>query len=127
MPSPTLALEPAAPSRFGRTRSALRDRFRGAPGPPPAPGGITVGAFLESWLTEVARGTVRPRTYVSYRYVVDLHLVPRLGDLSLAKLSPSDVQAFLNAKAAAGLSPRTRGRATLIEIARIPVNAGSNR
>lgn len=124
MPPPILALEPtpprrplgevAAPSRFGRTRWALRDRLRGAlgryaPGPPGTRGGLTVGAFLESWLTEVVRGTVRPRTFVSYRYVVDLHLVPGLGNLPLATLSPADVQAFLNAKAASGLSPRTVG------------------
>jgi integrase len=97
-----------------RTRSAVRDRLRGALDPEAgstrAEGTeLTVGTFLEAWLTEVARVTVRPRTYVSYRYVVGLHLVPALGDLVLAALSPADVQAFLNAKSASGLSPRTVG------------------
>ncbi|MBF6604993.1 MAG: site-specific integrase [Chloroflexi bacterium] len=124
MPPPTLALEPApygrpagepaAPSRLGRTRSAMRDRLRvalgpGAPGPPGTRGGLTVGRFLETWLTDVVRLGVRPRTYASYRYIVRLHLAPGLGALPLSTLSPADVQAFLNAKAASGLSPRTVG------------------
>src|SRR5664280_1426971 len=108
------ARETAQSSFLARTRSAVRDRLRGAIGPEPGAlpalgTKLTVGAFLEAWLTEVARVTVRPRTYVSYRYVVGLHLAPALGDLVLAALSPADVQAFLNAKSASGLSPRTVG------------------
>ena len=108
------ARETTPPSFLTRTRSAVHDRLRGALGPDkaglPAKGTeLTVGDFLESWLTEVARVTVRPRTYVSYRYVVGFHLIPALGDHPLAGLSPADVQAFLNAKAASGLSPRTVG------------------
>src|SRR5450756_2159324 len=73
------ARETAPPSFLSRTRSAVRDRLRGALGPddaglPAADEELTVGAFLEGWLTEVARVTVRPRTYASYRYVVRLHL-----------------------------------------------------
>ncbi len=106
--------ESAPPSLLSRTRSAVRDRLRGPASPNqaglPADGAeLTVGAFLEGWLTEVARLTVRPRTYVSYRYVVGFHLTPGLGDLPLASLSPADVQTFLNAKSASGLSPRTVG------------------
>jgi integrase len=108
------ARETAEPSFLARTRSAMWGRLRGAIGPEPGDlpafgTKLTVGAFLEGWLTEVARVTVRPRTYVSYRYVVGLHLAPALGDIVLAALSPADVQAFLNAKSASGLSPRTVG------------------
>src|SRR5450759_2440307 len=108
------ARETAPSSLLARTRSAVRDRFRGTVGSD-APSQLdevpelTVGAFLESWLTEIARVTVRPRTYVSYRYVVRFHLAPGLGGIPLASLSPADVQAFLNVKAASGLSPRTVG------------------
>ena len=124
MQPPTLQLDRAlnvrparetSPTSFlARTRSAMRDRLRGAIGPEPGDlpalgTELTVGAFLESWLTEVARVTVRPRTYVSYRYVVGLHLTPALGGIALASLSPADVQTFLNAKSTSGLSPRTVG------------------
>jgi hypothetical protein len=108
------ARETAPPSLLARTRSAVRGRFRGTVGsdiPSQLEGvkDLTVGDFLEGWLMEVARVTVRPRTYVSYRYVVGFHLAPALGEVALAALSPADVQAFLNAKSASGLSPRTVG------------------
>jgi integrase len=76
-------------------------------GSPPNHPRQTVGAFLEGWLADVVRVTVRPRTYVSYRYVVRVHLAPGLGHHRLTDLSPGDVQTFLNAKAASGLSART--------------------
>src|SRR5262245_43597185 len=65
-----------------------------------------VGAFLRQWLDEVARPTIRSSTHDSYRDIVELHLVPGLGRIPLAKLTPADVQAFLNRKREAGLSPR---------------------
>jgi hypothetical protein len=87
------ARETAPPSLLARTRSAMRMRFRGAAGPaafdpPEEVADITVGAFLESWLTDVARVTVRPRTYVSYRYVVRFHLTPGLGTLPSPRSRP---------------------------------------
>jgi integrase len=102
------------PSLLARTRTALRGRLRGAAnrdahGRQAEVPSLTLGAFLEGWLTEVVRVTVRPRTYASYRYIIGVHLAPGLGDLPLAALSPADVQAFLNAKSASGLSPRTVG------------------
>jgi integrase len=102
----------ATPSFLARTRSALSGRLHGTQDPfvtsmPTASQDVTLGAFLEAWLTEVVRLSVRPRTYASYRYVVHLHLAPGLGHHRVAALSPAEVQAFLNAKSASGLSPRT--------------------
>jgi integrase len=65
-----------------------------------------VGPYLETWLADVAKPRVRASTYESYRDIVTLHLVPGLGRIVLAKLSPADVQGFLNRKAESGLSPR---------------------
>ena len=76
---------------------------------PPAASALTLGAFLDQWLTDAVLLTVRPRTFASYRYVVRTHLAPALGDIPLALLSPAQVQAFLNAKSASGLAPRTVG------------------
>ena len=73
-------------------------------GPP-----LLLGPYLEGWLTEVVRLSVRPKTYVSYRGVVRSHLIPALGHCPLVDLRPADVQAFLNAKAATDLAPRTVG------------------
>jgi integrase len=65
-----------------------------------------VGPFLRRWLDEVARPTLRVSTYDSYDDILVAHLIPGLGHLALAKLTPADVQAFLNRKSASGLSPR---------------------
>jgi integrase len=65
-----------------------------------------LGPFLRTWLDEVAKPTIRASTYASYDDIVRLHLIPGLGRIALAKLSPDEVQAFLNAKLANGLSPR---------------------
>ncbi len=65
-----------------------------------------VGPFLLTWLEEVARPAIRSSTHDSYRDIVAIHLAPGLGRVALARLTPAEVQAFLNAKLASGLSPR---------------------
>src|SRR5258706_9599230 len=66
-----------------------------------------LGVFLEDWLASVVRLSVRPKTFVSYRSIVRIHLVPALGAIPIDELRPRDVQAYLNAKAASGLAPRS--------------------
>jgi integrase len=65
-----------------------------------------VGPFLRRWLDEVAKPTLRASTYDSYDDILRAHLIPGLGQVALAKLTPAEVQAFLNRKLASGLSPR---------------------
>jgi hypothetical protein len=67
----------------------------------------TAAQFLDRWLADVAKPRVRPKTLHSYEQIVRLHLKPAIGHHQLAKLSPQHVQALLNDKLAAGLSPRT--------------------
>jgi integrase len=67
---------------------------------------MKVGPYLHQWLDEVARPRVRASTLKSYREIVEGHLVPELGRIPLAKLTPADVQTFLNGKQASGLSAR---------------------
>lgn len=66
----------------------------------------TVGQFLEYWLANTAKRTVRPSTFVSYEGLVRVHLVPELGKVPLIKLSPQHVERMINRKLATGLSPR---------------------
>ena len=58
---------------------------------------------------DVAKATVRPRTFISYSQTVRLHLKPDLGPDALSRLRPQQVQALLNAKYASGLSARSVG------------------
>jgi integrase len=67
----------------------------------------TLAKFLQSWLTEVVKPSVRPKTLKTYNYIVNLHIEPELGRKILTKLSPQDVQRFMNEKLKSGLSART--------------------
>lgn len=97
---------------YGKTRKevseklkiALRDQQQGFP---IAVERQTVSQFLDKWLQDSVKPTVRSKTYDSYGQIVRLYIAPALGKIQLAKLSPQQVQAFLNAKLESGLSPRT--------------------
>ena len=97
---------------YGKTReevqeklvAALSDVQKGIPIPTERQ---TVAQFLQSWLAEVVKPSVRPKTLKTYDYIVKLHVVPELGKKVLMKLSPQDVQRFLNDKLKSGLSART--------------------
>jgi len=99
-------------SLLGRTRAEVRDKLQAAlraeaAGLPSVGERLTVGSFLATWLHDAVRATVRPKTYESYASIVRIHLQPGIGRFPLARLTPQQVQAFLNAEAASGLAPRT--------------------
>ena len=87
-----------------RLAEALARREAGLVDPPRS--SVTVAAWLEAWLTD-CQGRVRPTTQERYAQIVPHHLVPALGDRLLAALTPREVNAFLTAKLASGLAPRT--------------------
>lgn len=76
---------------------------------------MTVGEYLQDWLTTSARHRVRPTTFESYQKLVRSYILPVLGAVPLQKLTPTQVQAFYAAQLtegrdgnkAKGLSPRT--------------------
>jgi integrase len=69
---------------------------------------LTVAGYLTCWLQEqAALGRLRATTRKNYESYVRLHLIPGVGDLSLAKLTPRQVQDFIIDRLAKGCSPRT--------------------
>lgn len=68
---------------------------------------LTVAAHLESWLEKVARPSLRPRTFVSYKLIVEHHLKPALGRIALVRLGPETIEDYMRQKREAGLSSRT--------------------
>jgi integrase len=70
-------------------------------------GSLTVGEYLERWLTDSVRGTVRPSTFEIHRYMIQPHIVPSLGRLRLKDLSPTHVRGFYRDKLDSGLSAAT--------------------
>lgn len=65
----------------------------------------TLGTFLPRWLESIGP-SLRPHTRRFYGDQARLHLAPVLGSVPLAKITPEQVQRFVNAKSAEGLSPR---------------------
>ncbi len=88
----------------GKLHKLLRAVAQGLPAPSER---LRLGQFLQRWLVDSVRPTVRPRTFDSYEMVVRRHLAPVMGHLRMGLLRPSQVQGYLNRKLESGLSPRT--------------------
>ena len=58
-------------------------------------GRLTVGEFLDHWLTDKVAAGLRPTTERSYRQHIRDHLTPQLGHLRLRDLRPNHVAALL--------------------------------
>ncbi len=96
---------------YGRTRGDVVEKMGKAQqdlqqGLPVSANRQNVEQFLGHWLEQVAKPRVRPRTYDTYHQAVRLHITPYLGHVQLVKLTPQKVQAWLGARATAGVSAR---------------------
>jgi len=58
------------------------------------PAKITMGEWLHLWLDTVVRNGKRPRTYTTYRNVIDNHLVPKLGHIRVQQLQAQHIQSY---------------------------------
>jgi hypothetical protein len=67
----------------------------------------TVGEFLTSWLRDTIQHSVRLRTYIRYRQLIEQHVLPTLAKIKLQKLSAQHLQALYNAKLEEGYAPQT--------------------
>jgi integrase len=67
----------------------------------------TVATFLESWLEQTAKPTLRPRTHLRYVQLVRKHALPTLGAIALRKLTPQHLATLYGRKFDEGLSPRS--------------------
>jgi integrase len=86
--------------------AALREWLRELEtGYPFTPEKLTVGEHLRRWLERHGKN-LRRRTLDSYRMIVERHLIPALGHISLVKLHPAHIEDYHQQKLAV-LSPRT--------------------
>ena len=67
----------------------------------------TCESFLQRWLRDTATRKVRPRTLERYEAITRQHLIPSLGRVRLARLTPGHVERMMNEGLARGLSPQT--------------------
>ncbi|MGD9890633.1 MAG: tyrosine-type recombinase/integrase [Dehalococcoidia bacterium] len=91
-------------SYYGKTRTDVQRQLTVAlrnvqQGTPVHIGRQTVSQFLTVWLEDAVKVKNRPKTYDSYRGIVQVHLIPGLGRKQLTSLSAQDVQTFLNERA----------------------------
>jgi len=59
------------------------------------------------WLDTVAQNNVRPTTLAGYRATVENHIIPRIGDVLVQKITAAKIQAMYGAMIADGKGART--------------------
>ncbi len=99
-------------SKYGKTQRAVREWLeeqKGAlkDGVWVESEKITLGTFLDRYLSDVAAHTLRPKSFDSYAYLVRNHIKPELGDIKLSLLRPDHVQNLYSQKLNQGLSRRS--------------------
>jgi integrase len=68
---------------------------------------LTVGEYLDRWLSEAVRGTVRESTFSRDKYLVTNHIKPSLGRLKLKNLNALHIQGHYRERLDSGLSGST--------------------
>jgi integrase len=94
-----------------RSRDVVKERLQEAQRQAYA-GQLVIGrdqmlsAYLERWLADAVRHSVRPKTYMDYDLCVR-RLLPHLGRVRLRALTPEHIQHALGKLLEGGLAPRT--------------------
>jgi integrase len=65
---------------------------------------LKLGRYLERWLQDSVKGTVKQTTYEGYERLARVHLVPTVGDVKLRLLTPVHIRALYREKIASGLA-----------------------
>jgi integrase len=99
---------------YGRTRAEVAAKLTKALSD--REGGITfdadslrLGDYLQRWLEDSKKGSVKRVTYEGYARQVRNHLVPTLGCIKLKALTPAHLRGLYREKTGTGLSARTVG------------------
>lgn len=70
---------------------------------------LRLGDYLQRWLEDSKKGSVKRVTYEGYARQVRNHLVPTLGRIKLRALTPAHLRGLYREKTETGLSARTVG------------------
>src|SRR5215207_1250055 len=55
-------------------------------------GNQTVSEYIERWLNDSVRNSVKPVTFENYALLLRVHIMPALGPVKLKSLSPAHLQ-----------------------------------
>jgi len=99
-------------SVYGDTQAAVRKKLAQAiaaidQGAHIEPSRLTVGAWLDTWLSEYAKPAVKHMTHDSYMRIIKNHIKPSLGATRLSALSAPLIQSLYNELTNKGLSAKT--------------------
>jgi integrase len=72
-------------------------------------GNLTLGDYLDRWLNDSVRDTVRQRTWERYEQIARVHIKPALGRIKLKALTSTHARGLYREKLDSGLAPRTVG------------------
>ncbi len=73
------------------------------------PSKMTVAEFLRQWLSDYCKPNLAPRSYESYKMIVEKHLIPELGNIKLKKLKPFHIQSYQSKKLSSGRRDGKKG------------------
>ena len=78
---------------YGKTRQLVSQKLAKAlvevqQGLPVIPEKELVSSYLDRWLEDIAKPTIRPTTYEGYERMIRLHVISEIGRVRLARLSP---------------------------------------
>ena len=68
------------------------------------PNKLTLGQWIDTWLWDYKKATLRPNTFSSYEQNIRVHIKPCLGHILLQELKPEMLQNFYNEKFKEGRS-----------------------
>ena len=68
---------------------------------------LTLGNYLDRWINDSVRDTVRQRTWERYEQIVRVHIKPAFGRVKLKNITPTHARALHREKLDTGLAPST--------------------
>ena len=67
---------------------------------------LMLGEYLDLWLRDSVKDTVRLTTYQGYERIVRLHIKPTLGRVKLENLTPTHLRSLYRERLESGMAPR---------------------
>ena len=88
-------------SIYGKTQDEVRQKLKSATkdiddGIYTEPSKLTIGKWLEIWLAEYVKDSVKPLTYKAYEVECRVHISSALGQVKMTELNPHLIQSFYN-------------------------------
>ena len=96
----------------GKTQKEVRQKMQQAAvsltnGTYQEPTKMTVGGWLDEWIENYVRPTVKPLTISSYEAAIKNHIKPAIGNIQLQALRGSHIQKLYNSMKDSGLAAKT--------------------